>query len=270
MSAASDDRGDRVSLTLVISSLSAGAAAIVVPLIWENGTLLATAITPVIVALVSEALRRPAERLGEVLPEVARRTATRAVPRHTDDAAAQLPAGGGQSTAGRRPQAATAEAHADHRTAGVRDRRRGADRVRALAVRRFGDRRRRDDALRRREDRSAPAAQAGRDAAVASEAGRDSDRDARGDADARRARDSRSHPDASSVPASTHRARALALCAPWDSPIGGVAKHDGADPGTSTIAPLYSRCRGSLLDRDLASARRRQRPARAAAPPARG
>ena len=37
------------------------AAAIVVPTFWERGSLLATAITPIIVALVSEALNRPAK-----------------------------------------------------------------------------------------------------------------------------------------------------------------------------------------------------------------
>jgi hypothetical protein len=67
--------------TLAVSSISAGAAAIVVPLFWTQGTLLATAMTPVVVALVSEALRRPAERIGEVVPAVARGTATGAAMR---------------------------------------------------------------------------------------------------------------------------------------------------------------------------------------------
>ena len=80
MSSATDDRRDRLSLqTLVISSLSAGAAAIVVPLFWERGTLLATAITPVIVALVSEALRRPAERIRPRVTGRARQWLKRAV-----------------------------------------------------------------------------------------------------------------------------------------------------------------------------------------------
>ena len=35
----------------------------IVPMIWERGTLIATAMTPVIVALVSEALRKPAEKI---------------------------------------------------------------------------------------------------------------------------------------------------------------------------------------------------------------
>src|ERR671915_732893 len=59
--------------TLAISALAAVAAAVIVPLVWERGTLVATAMTPVIVALVSEALRRPAERITAVTPKVTRR-----------------------------------------------------------------------------------------------------------------------------------------------------------------------------------------------------
>src|SRR4051812_9446927 len=47
--------------TLVISSASAVAAAVIVPLFWERGSLIATALTPIIVALTSEALNRPAK-----------------------------------------------------------------------------------------------------------------------------------------------------------------------------------------------------------------
>jgi hypothetical protein len=67
--------------TLVVSSLSAMAAAVVVPLIWERGTLIATAMTPVIVALTSEALRKPAEKITAVTPKVTRRSATGAAVR---------------------------------------------------------------------------------------------------------------------------------------------------------------------------------------------
>jgi hypothetical protein len=62
--------------TLIISALAAVAAAIVVPLIWERGTLFATAMTPVIVALVSEGLRKPAQAISTVAPKVTRRSAT--------------------------------------------------------------------------------------------------------------------------------------------------------------------------------------------------
>jgi hypothetical protein len=62
--------------TLAISAVAAVAAAVVVPMIWERGTLIATAMTPVIVALTSEALRKPAEKITAVTPRVARRSAT--------------------------------------------------------------------------------------------------------------------------------------------------------------------------------------------------
>jgi hypothetical protein len=62
--------------TLLISSLAAVAAAIVVPTFWEKGSLVATAITPIIVAVVSEALNRPAKVITQVTPRVTRRSAT--------------------------------------------------------------------------------------------------------------------------------------------------------------------------------------------------
>ena len=52
------------------------AAAIVVPMFWERGSLIATAITPIIVAIVSEALNRPAKVITAVAPRVTRRSAT--------------------------------------------------------------------------------------------------------------------------------------------------------------------------------------------------
>lgn len=58
--------------TLVISSAAAVAAAVIIPTFWEQGTLVATAMTPVIVALVSEGLRRPAEKITAVTPRVVR------------------------------------------------------------------------------------------------------------------------------------------------------------------------------------------------------
>jgi hypothetical protein len=60
--------------TLAISAAAAVAAAVVVPMIWDRGTLVATAMTPVIVALVSEVLRKPAERISSVTPRVTRRS----------------------------------------------------------------------------------------------------------------------------------------------------------------------------------------------------
>ena len=70
--------------TLVISALAAVAAAVVVPLIWERGTLLATAMTPVIVAVVSEALRKPAEKITSANPLATRRSGTGAAVRDPD------------------------------------------------------------------------------------------------------------------------------------------------------------------------------------------
>jgi hypothetical protein len=67
--------------TLVISAFAAVAAAVVVPMIWERGTLIATAMTPVIVALVSEALRKPAEAISAVPARVTKRSATGAAVR---------------------------------------------------------------------------------------------------------------------------------------------------------------------------------------------
>jgi hypothetical protein len=52
------------------------AAAIVVPMFWARGSLIATAITPIIVAVVSELLNRPAKVITQVTPRVTRRSAT--------------------------------------------------------------------------------------------------------------------------------------------------------------------------------------------------
>jgi hypothetical protein len=52
--------------TLLLASASAAAAAMIVPMIWQRGTLVAAAVTPVIVSLVSEALKRPVERVSSV------------------------------------------------------------------------------------------------------------------------------------------------------------------------------------------------------------
>jgi hypothetical protein len=83
-------KGGGLSLqTLVVSACAAVAAAVIVPLFWEQGTLVATAMTPVVVALVSEALRKPVERVSAVAPRVARRTGTGAAVRRFDPDAAR-------------------------------------------------------------------------------------------------------------------------------------------------------------------------------------
>ena len=76
------DKGGLQLSTLIISSLSAVAAAIVVPMFWERGSLLATAITPIIVALVTEGLNRPTKAITKAAPRVVtRRTANGTVVR---------------------------------------------------------------------------------------------------------------------------------------------------------------------------------------------
>jgi cell division septation protein DedD len=78
---ASEEKSSGISIqTLAISAAAAVAAAVVVPMIWERGTLVATAMTPVIVALVSEGLRKPADRLSAATKTV-RRSATGAAVR---------------------------------------------------------------------------------------------------------------------------------------------------------------------------------------------
>jgi hypothetical protein len=75
--------------TLLISSAAAVAAAVIVPMFWARGSLIATAVTPIIVAVVSEALNRPAKVITQVTPRVTRRSATGAAVR------AQQPSGVG-------------------------------------------------------------------------------------------------------------------------------------------------------------------------------
>jgi hypothetical protein len=75
--------------TLLISAAAAVAAATVVPLIWERGTIIATAMTPVIVALVSEGLRKPVQHVSAVAPKVTRRSGTGAAMRRAEPAAAR-------------------------------------------------------------------------------------------------------------------------------------------------------------------------------------
>jgi hypothetical protein len=52
--------------TLLIASGSAAAAAVIIPLFWERGSLVAAAITPIIVALTSEGLKKPVEKVQTV------------------------------------------------------------------------------------------------------------------------------------------------------------------------------------------------------------
>jgi hypothetical protein len=70
--------------TLAVSAAAAVAAAVIVPMVWERGTLVATAMTPVIVALVSEALRHPAEKITSATSSVVRRPGSPSGPESFD------------------------------------------------------------------------------------------------------------------------------------------------------------------------------------------
>jgi hypothetical protein len=63
--------GESIDLTtLVISAIASAAAAYLTSKIWARGTLVSAAMTPVIVALVKEGLRRPTEKVATVVPAV--------------------------------------------------------------------------------------------------------------------------------------------------------------------------------------------------------
>ena len=52
--------------TLLLASASAATAAVVVPLVWEGGGVVAAAITPIIVTLTSETLKKPVQKVQTV------------------------------------------------------------------------------------------------------------------------------------------------------------------------------------------------------------
>jgi hypothetical protein len=52
--------------TLIVAAISAVVAATVVSRLWQTGTVMATAMTPVLVTLVKEALERPAQRVSAI------------------------------------------------------------------------------------------------------------------------------------------------------------------------------------------------------------
>ena len=60
--------------TLLIAGAASAAAAFVIPLFWKPGTVFAAAMTPIIVAVVTEGLKRPTETVKSVA--AARRTAS--------------------------------------------------------------------------------------------------------------------------------------------------------------------------------------------------
>jgi hypothetical protein len=64
--------------TLAISAAASVAAAVVVHEVWKGGAIIGAAVTPVIVAVVSESLRRPVDRVTSIREE--RRTRTQVRP----------------------------------------------------------------------------------------------------------------------------------------------------------------------------------------------
>ena len=65
----SDDKRTHGGLsvkTLLIAGVASAIAALVIPLLWRPGTVFAAAMTPILVALVSEALRRPVDTVSAV------------------------------------------------------------------------------------------------------------------------------------------------------------------------------------------------------------
>ena len=65
MSPSERDGGGLSIKTLAIASAASALATLLVPMIWRPGTIAAAAATPVIVALISEALSRPAEHVSQ-------------------------------------------------------------------------------------------------------------------------------------------------------------------------------------------------------------
>ena len=65
MSSENRNRGGLSLRTLAIASAASALATYLVPMIWRPGTIPAAAATPVIVALISEALSRPAEHVSQ-------------------------------------------------------------------------------------------------------------------------------------------------------------------------------------------------------------
>lgn len=101
--------------TLMIASLSSLAAALVVSKIWGGGTLFGAAMTPVIVALVSEGLNRPARVVPRAVQTVRQTRAGRFDP--VAEGRAGLREGDLQRARNPLPAAAVAERRV-HRTSG--------------------------------------------------------------------------------------------------------------------------------------------------------
>lgn len=75
MAGRGNDRGSLHLATLVIASAASATAAIVTSRVWGPGTFITAALTPVIVAFVTEALRRPSDKVAERVSVVRERRA---------------------------------------------------------------------------------------------------------------------------------------------------------------------------------------------------
>ena len=61
------ERSQRLQIdTLIVASLASATAALVTSFVWRPGAIVGAALTPVIVAIVSELLQRPAQRITQV------------------------------------------------------------------------------------------------------------------------------------------------------------------------------------------------------------
>jgi len=70
------DGGGGLSLgTLIAASLASAVAAVVTSLFWESGTVPSAAITPLLVALLGEAFKRPTQKIGSTVSRRAARPA---------------------------------------------------------------------------------------------------------------------------------------------------------------------------------------------------
>ena len=77
MSTPRQQQGGLSITTLAISAAASVAAAIVVHEVWRGGAILGAAVTPVVVAIVSETLRKPVDRVTSIREERRSRTQVR-------------------------------------------------------------------------------------------------------------------------------------------------------------------------------------------------
>jgi hypothetical protein len=94
-------------MTLLLTAVASASAAYITAKVWAPGTLASAAMTPVIVALVKEGLRKPTEVVTAVVPTRAGRSRTQEVAALPDDLTDQLRDGAPPPYPPPRPGAAT-------------------------------------------------------------------------------------------------------------------------------------------------------------------